>query len=703
FNAGVSYPAAYAPDDTGRLFVADSSGVGGPLHAFTTSAGIPTPVASGPFASGLNYALDGLWHPAGYYMVATLDSKVGVYRVGESGAATVLEPTNGSPFTAGGSILALNRTGALLFAANVAGGIFTSLVNPSAGTLRLAASVGTNGPTMTVSGMAYAAAPLPSATHGYVYALRDAAGGNQIYGYRVDPVGGSFTPLDGFPVATGGDGAASLAPERLSFDPVHSRLYALNDQSDTLSAFAVDLASGALSALPGSPYALGSGIWSCVKAHPGGSPVIVGGIKASGRAGSLVSFRATEAALVQAGSPLVVGGTTAESCAFSPDGGYLYVAGPDVGAYRVNSASGTLTALPGSPYFSGAGSPLGLAVDGNNRLLMSERALAASDGTPIAVAANRAFTLSDGQPAPVSGNPFLSGLDAPVAMLLHPAGYFIVADMVNLGSIGSALGVYRVSGSGAATRFDLISSVPAPEQPRPFPFGIAGLAALAIDHTGTMLFTANELTGALQSAQFDAATGTPRGLSTLPQGALGTGSIAIAGLAFAPLLPDLTISMSSTSVFSPGADVAYTLQVTNRSVDATTPITVTDELPLGLSYRAASGAGWSCAPAQEQVTCTHPGPLPGGAALPALSLEAHLAAELGAPPVNRARVILAGELATGNNESSYVPAGAAQTLTFGPLPNRSLHESPFAITATASSGLSVQLSSATPEVCVVEG
>src|SRR5205085_2114788 len=44
-------------------------------------------------------------------------------------------------------------------------------------------------------------------------------------------------------------------------------------------------------------------------------------------------------------------------------------------------------------------------------------------------------------------------------------------------------------------------------------------------------------------------------------------------------------------------------------------------------------------------------------------------------------------------------AGAAQTITFASLPGRAIGEAPFALSATASSGLTVSFSSLTPGVC----
>jgi hypothetical protein len=51
----------------------------------------------------------------------------------------------------------------------------------------------------------------------------------------------------------------------------------------------------------------------------------------------------------------------------------------------------------------------------------------------------------------------------------------------------------------------------------------------------------------------------------------------------------------------------------------------------------------------------------------------------------------------------FTPPKQDQTITFEPLPNRTLNQSPFDITATASSGLPVSFASNTPEVCLVNG
>ncbi|PJF48083.1 MAG: DUF11 domain-containing protein, partial [Chloroflexi bacterium] len=50
----------------------------------------------------------------------------------------------------------------------------------------------------------------------------------------------------------------------------------------------------------------------------------------------------------------------------------------------------------------------------------------------------------------------------------------------------------------------------------------------------------------------------------------------------------------------------YTLLVTNAGPSSATSVTVTDNLPAGLTYVSASGSGWSCSFSAPTVTCTMP-------------------------------------------------------------------------------------------------
>ncbi|WP_235737640.1 isopeptide-forming domain-containing fimbrial protein [Nocardioides alcanivorans] len=60
-----------------------------------------------------------------------------------------------------------------------------------------------------------------------------------------------------------------------------------------------------------------------------------------------------------------------------------------------------------------------------------------------------------------------------------------------------------------------------------------------------------------------------------------------------------------------GENFSWTLTVTNKGGDpAVGPLVVEDELPTGVGFVSAIGAGWSCpTPSGQLITCTHAGPL----------------------------------------------------------------------------------------------
>ncbi len=93
--------------------------------------------------------------------------------------------------------------------------------------------------------------------------------------------------------------------------------------------------------------------------------------------------------------------------------------------------------------------------------------------------------------------------------------------------------------------------------------------------------------------------------------------------------PDLAVTKQLLGAAVSGQQVKYLVAVTNVGTAAMPgPITVTDTLGAGLTYISAAGSGWTCTPAAgpvpgpTTVTCTHPGPLPTGGVLPAITVTA---------------------------------------------------------------------------------
>lgn len=73
-----------------------------------------------------------------------------------------------------------------------------------------------------------------------------------------------------------------------------------------------------------------------------------------------------------------------------------------------------------------------------------------------------------------------------------------------------------------------------------------------------------------------------------------------------------------------GANVTYTLTVSNAGPNAAGSLRLVDTLPPAASFVSASGGGWSCGHAGGVVTCTRPGPHGVGAAIPAVSVVARV-------------------------------------------------------------------------------
>jgi 6-phosphogluconolactonase len=514
FESGGANPLGYATDTSGRLFSVRLNAA--EVRAFTTASGVPAAVTLNPFTSGITTGVHGVLHPGGFYLVADRSgNRVGSYRITSAGAETKMIPATGSPFAAGGTFtdtLALTPDGAHLIAANGTSRNLTVFqVNQGTGALTSPAvqAANTLGASGTITGLAFAPGEA-----GFVYALQEVGGGsNQIHGFRINPSTGGLAALSGFPIASGGTGAGSASSEQMAF--LNGRVYVVNDGDNTLTAFKVNRTTGGLTPLF-SPVPLGNGYWGCVAVHPSGSPVVAGNGDVG--SGGLASFDVSAtAATAAAGSPFDTGTARPFSCGFSRSGTFVY-AGGNIGAtfagFSADAGTGVLTPLAGSPFDSGAEYPLGYTTDSSGRLF-SVNAFAGQV---------RAFTASAGVATGVSGNPFASGLTIGVHGVLHPGGFYMVADRY-----GNRVGSYQIGGSGAATTLTAVSG-------SPFASGGTFTDALALTADGAFLVAANGDSRNLTVFDVNPATG---GLSTVVvQGANTLGSTGrITGIAFAAVVP----------------------------------------------------------------------------------------------------------------------------------------------------------------------
>ncbi len=117
---------------------------------------------------------------------------------------------------------------------------------------------------------------------------------------------------------------------------------------------------------------------------------------------------------------------------------------------------------------------------------------------------------------------------------------------------------------------------------------------------------------------------------------------------------DLAIVKSHSGIFNVGQSNSYQLTVSNvGNMPTTGTTTVTDNLPTGLAYVSATGAGWSCSAAGALVTCTTSTIFNPGASS-TITLTVAIGAAAAPSVTNVARVATPGDQVPGNNTSSDI-------------------------------------------------
>jgi 6-phosphogluconolactonase (cycloisomerase 2 family) len=168
------------------------------------------------------------------------------------------------------------------------------------------------------------------------------------------------------------------------FDPNFSLLYVANRFSSNVSIFKVDAASGAMTALAGSPFAVGD--------------------------------QNTQAGI--------------STIAVHPSGKFLFVADALTGfwAYSVNATTGTLTALPRAPFQVDAMQPSSIVVHPNGKFVYIAGSSIPSSITTYSIDVNGGTVSKVGLPTPVA--------DDPVDMSFDETGKFlIVANFPTAGDV----------------------------------------------------------------------------------------------------------------------------------------------------------------------------------------------------------------------------------------------------------------------------
>jgi uncharacterized repeat protein (TIGR01451 family) len=115
---------------------------------------------------------------------------------------------------------------------------------------------------------------------------------------------------------------------------------------------------------------------------------------------------------------------------------------------------------------------------------------------------------------------------------------------------------------------------------------------------------------------------------------------------------DMTVSATHAGSFVRG-DTGKTYELTARNSGnqpTSSAVTLTDQLPNGLTATAISGNGWNCDLAT--LTCTRSDPLAGGADYPPVTVTVDVATDAADQVVNGATVAGGGETLTANDSAS---------------------------------------------------
>jgi 6-phosphogluconolactonase (cycloisomerase 2 family) len=337
-----------------------------------------------------------------------------------------------------------------------------------------------------------------------------------------------FTEVAGSPFAT----VASGGPRSVAFSPSGGLLATSNSTGASVSVFSVNSATGAMTQVPGSPFATGLSPLGIAFSPSGG---LLATANFNSNNVSVFSVNPSTGALTQvSGSPFATGNTPF-SVAFSPSGNLLAAANAQsntVSVFSVDSSTGALTQVPGSPFATGV-QPVSVAFSPSGGVLATANA---TDNTVSVFSVNS----STGALTQVSGSPFAAGLTT-VSVAFSPSGGLLAA--ADRGS--NAVSVYSVNSSTGA-----LTQVPGS------PFAAGSLPfSVNFSPSGELLAAANSGGNSMSLFSVDSSNGALTQISGSPY-ATGLGPFTAAVSPSGGLLATANRDSDNVSVFSVGSPSA---------------------------------------------------------------------------------------------------------------------------------------------------
>lgn len=216
---------------------------------------------------------------------------------------------------------------------------------------------------------------------------------------------------------------------------------------ESVSAYSINRTTGLLTAVAGSPFAAGHTPIS-LAVRPDGKFLYVvdpAGMPMNG-ALSVFSINATTGVLTPIANSPFAASTALFQIAIEPTGKFAFTpnfVSPTVSVFSLDAASGVPTPVNGSP-FPCVGTPVAIAVDLNGQFVYA----GTQGGGPNNSGAICTYTIDSttGALAQITGSPFPAGGAVVRALTVDPTAKFVFAALG-----GEGLGAYRIGASGALT------------------------------------------------------------------------------------------------------------------------------------------------------------------------------------------------------------------------------------------------------------
>ncbi|HSY96214.1 MAG TPA: beta-propeller fold lactonase family protein [Steroidobacteraceae bacterium] len=325
---------------------------------------------------------------------------------------------------------------------------------------------------------------------------------NTLSTYRIDATTGAMQAV-GTPTPTGKSPNATVAVETfqsgvLAF--MYPRQYVVfvgNEDSNDVSAFAVNSATGALTKVPGSPFAAGGTDPIAMAAywHGGNYNLYVANAGSHNLSAYSIDQGTGALAPLSPGPSTIATRNNPTSVVVAPSASVVYVANHG-GSNDISAFSTDLTEVSGSPFPAG-GNPLSLAVGGGGKFLYS----ANPDATNPSISG---FSIdpTSGALSPLSGSPFKL-----------PVSQYMATDQT-----GSYL--YFTSGA-SVVGYGIDPTTGALTKLAEFPVATeANAYSVSVDPTNRFLYVTNDGAANVSGFTLDASTGalTPMAGPPFPAG-----------------------------------------------------------------------------------------------------------------------------------------------------------------------------------------